>query len=127
MGKAREKKPLVPNYPLYSLRYIYGNNLSGEKDTPDTGGTPVSCAQNSKGHLYLLYTGNRSEVQVFDQKGKHLFRFGERGNKDWQFSGYTCSIDINSKDEVLITDVKRRKILIFEQHGKFIRSFSTIK
>jgi sugar lactone lactonase YvrE len=126
-GEAREKKPLVPNYPLNLLKYIYGNNEKGIKDTPDTGGTPVSIAQNSKGHLFLLYTGNRWEIQVFNQNGKFMFRFGERGDKDWQFSGYANGLDINSKDEVLIADVKKCKILVFDQYGKYLRSFSSIK
>jgi hypothetical protein len=126
-GEAREKKPLVPNYPLSLSKYIYGNNDRGIKDTPDTGGTPVCVAQSSKGRLFVLYTGNRYEIQVFNQMGKFLFRFGERGDKDWQFSGYACGLDINSKDEVLVADVKKRKILVFDQHGKYIRSFSSIK
>lgn len=126
-GETREKKPLVSNYPLHLLKYIYGKNEEGIKDTPETGGTPVSLAQNSKGHLFLLYTGNRSEIQVFNQDGKFMFRFGERGDKDWQFSGYACGLSINSKDEVLIADVKKRKILVFDQYGKYLRSFSSIK
>ena len=36
-GEAREKKSLVPNYPLNLLKYIYGKNEKGIKDTPDIG------------------------------------------------------------------------------------------
>lgn len=127
LGQAREKKPPVSNYPLHLLKYIYGNNEKGIKDTPDAGGTPVSIGQNSKGHLFLLYTGNRSEIQVFNQNGRFMFRFGERGDKDWQFSGYACGLGVNSKEEVFISDVKKRNILIFDQYGKYLRSFSSIK
>ncbi|MGA1840371.1 MAG: NHL repeat-containing protein [bacterium] len=115
------------NYPLNLLKYIYGNNEKGIKDTPDTGGTPVSVVQNSKGHLFLLYTANRWEIQVFDQTGRFLFRFGERGDKDWQFSDYAGGLDINSKDEVLVADVKKRKIIVFNKDGDYLRSFSSIK
>ncbi|MGA1791753.1 MAG: NHL repeat-containing protein [bacterium] len=127
IGWPRPPKPLAPNYPLRLINYIYGNNSNGLRDTPEKGGTIVSCAQNSKGLLYLLYTGNRSEIQVFDQRGEFIFRFGEEGEKDGQFSGYTCTLDINSKDEVLVTDVKKRKIWIFDQEGRYLNAFSSIK
>ena len=79
-GYARKGQPLVPNYPLQHVIYIYGKNKDEIQDTADRGGTPVSCAKNSKGMLYVLYTGNRWEIQAFDQQGKFKFRFGEKGD-----------------------------------------------
>lgn len=126
-GEVGNAQSLVPNYPLFLIQYIYGTNASGIKDTPESGGTPVSCARNSAGHLYLLYTGNRSEIQVFDPNGSLLFRFGEQGEEAWQFSSYTCGIAINSTDEVFVADAKRRKILVFDNKGNYRRSFSSIR
>ena len=126
-GEAGNPASLVPNYPLILIQYIYGTNTAGKRDTPETGGTPVSGAQNSAGHLYLLYTGNRSEIQVIDPNGMLLFRFGEQGEQEWQFSSYTCGMAINSKGEVFVADVKKRKILVFDDRGNFRRSFSSIQ
>jgi DNA-binding beta-propeller fold protein YncE len=67
------------------------------------------------------------EIQVFNRAGKFMFRFGEKGSDDWQFSDYTCGLDINSQNEVLVSDVKKRKILIFDQSGHYLRSFSSIQ
>ncbi|MBN2374740.1 NHL repeat-containing protein [bacterium] len=118
---------MATNYPLQFVRYIYGENKEGTKDTPEKGGTPVSCAQNSKGYLYVLYSGNRHEVQVFDQQGNFRFRFGKRGNQEGLFSAYACGLSINSKDEVFIADVLKRKVLVFDRDGNYIRSFSSIQ
>jgi len=130
-GEAGNAQSLVSNYPLFLIQYIYGTNAAGIaagiKDTPESGGTPVSCAWNSAGHLYLLYTGNRSEIQVLDPNGRLLFRFGEQGEEEWQFSGYMCGMAINSRDEVLVADAKRRKILVYDDKGNSRRSFSSIQ
>ncbi|MGA1796589.1 MAG: NHL repeat-containing protein [bacterium] len=126
-GETGKAPSIVSNHPLLLIRYIYGINTAGKRDTPESGGTPVSFAQNSAGRLYLLYTGNRSEIQVVDPNGALLFRFGEQGEKEWQFSSYICGMAINSKGEVLVADVKRRRIPVFDEKGNFRRSFSSIQ
>ncbi|MGA1844148.1 MAG: NHL repeat-containing protein [bacterium] len=127
LGGAGKSPSIIPNHPLLLIQYIYGTNAAGKRDTPESGGTLVSLAQNSAGHLYLLYTGNRSEIQVVDPNGALLFRFGGQGEEEWQFSSYTCGMAISSKGEALVADVKRHRILVFDEKGNFRRSFSSIQ
>jgi|GEM_PF-1666558 len=115
------------------VRRIYGfsrqSGRSGNyiQDTDQIGGTPVFIAQNSKGNLYVTYSGQKQEVQVFDPEGKFLFKFGERGNTEQTFSSYICGLAINSRDEVYVCDVLKRKVLVFDAQGKFLFSFSSVQ
>ncbi|MEW6381871.1 MAG: NHL repeat-containing protein [bacterium] len=124
---------LAPNREVELVGRIYGFSRqdahSGRdiQDTAQAGGTPVFIAQNSKGNLYVTYTGQKQEVQVFDQAGKFLFRFGERGDTEQKFSSYICGLAINSRDEVYVCDVLKRKILVFDAQGKFLFSFSSVQ
>ncbi|MGA1867026.1 MAG: NHL repeat-containing protein [bacterium] len=126
---AREKRSssVIENYPLRIIRRIYGVDSTGRPDTEERGGSPTYIAQNSKGNLYVAYTGNRCEIQVFDTAGKFLFRFGRRGDKPGEFSEYIAGLAINSQDEVFVCDVKKRDIMVFDEKGKFKYDFSSVK
>ena len=126
--KAKEEKDLIaPNREVELIGKIYGFSKPAIQDTDEAGGRPVYIAQNSKGHIYIVYSGQKEEVQVFDKKGKFLFTFGEKGEEEGAFSSYICGIAINSRDEVYVCDVLKKKILVFNSQGKFLFSFSSIQ
>ena len=122
-----EEEPIAPNREVELVDKIYGFSKANIQDTDEVGGRPVSIAQNSKGHLYVVYSGQQEEVQVFDAKDKFLFKFGEKGEEEGSFSAYICGIAINSRDEVYVSDVLKKRILTFDSQGKFLFSFSSIQ
>ncbi|MGA1875898.1 MAG: NHL repeat-containing protein [bacterium] len=122
-----EEATVVPNREAECIGKIYGFSEAKVQDTDEAGGTPVYIAQNSKGHIYVVYSGQSEEVQVFDQAGKFLFQFGARGEEEGAFSSYICGMAINSRDEVYVCDVFKKKILVFDARGTFMFSFSSIQ
>ncbi|MEW5803336.1 MAG: NHL repeat-containing protein [bacterium] len=126
-GAQADPNAIVPNRPVELVRRIYGSSKDAIKDTADSGGTPVFIAQNSKGNLYVVYSGQKEEIQVFDPKGSFLFKFGEKGDTEKAFSSYICGIAINSRDEVYVCDVLKKKVLVFDPKGNFQFSFSSVQ
>jgi len=122
-----EEEPIAANREVELVETIYGFSKANIQDTDEVGGRPIYIVQNSKGHLYVVYSGQQEEVQVFDAKGKFLFKFGKKGEEEGSFSAYICGIAINSRDEVYISDVIKKKILTFDSQGKFLFSFSSIQ
>jgi len=118
---------VTANRPVELVSRIYGSSRNTILDTDDVGGTPVFIAQNSKGNLYIVYSGQQEEVQVFNPEGKFLFRFGAKGDTEQAFSSYICGLAINSRDEVYVCDVLKKKILVFDPKGNFKFSFSSIQ
>lgn len=123
---AQETAPVAENYPMKILGYIYGQNQNGKLDTIESGDSPIYVAQNQKGNLYVIYTEHNSAIQVFDPAGKYLFNFGTRGNNSGEFSEYISGIAINDKNDVFVCDVKRKKILVFDEKGQFKYEFSSV-
>ncbi len=148
-AEVKEKEETISNYPLHFVRYISGRskkliytnneeetgkNLTKETgkeksewidDDENKGGTPVACVQSSKGYIYVLYTANRANIQVFDKTGKYLFSFDKLEREDSLISTYMCGLAINSKDEIFVSDVKKKQIQVFDQYGKYLGSFSS--
>ncbi len=122
---ADDQKTVVKDRKIEVIGKMYGYSQKDIQDTDEVGGTPVYIAQNSKGHLYIVYSGSKEEIQVFNEKGEFLFKFGQKGKNKNNFSSYICGIAINSKDEIYVCDVLRRKILVFNEKGKFLSSFSS--
>jgi sugar lactone lactonase YvrE len=120
---------VIPNRPVELVGRIYGSSSTTNtmQDNDEIGGTPVFIAQNSKGNLYIVYSGAQEDVQVFDPKGKFLFKFGEKGDTAQAFSSYICGLAINSRDEVYVCDVLKKKVLVFDPKGSFLFSFSSIQ
>lgn len=127
-SEAQEKKiAIAPNRKALVVGEVYGFSNPQQQDTDKEGGTPVYIAQNSKGQLYVAYSGQQEEIQVFDRQGKFLFKFGQRGEGASDFSSYICSLAVNSRDEVYICDVLKRQVLVFNAEGKFLFSFSSVQ
>jgi len=122
-----KEDPIAPNREVELIGNIYGFSNPNIQDTDESGGRPIYIAQDSKGHIYIVYSGQKEEVQVFDKKGVFLFKFGKKGEREETFSSYICGIAINSRDEVYVCDVLKKKILVFNSRGKFLFSFSSIQ
>lgn len=71
--------------------------------------------------LYVVdRDGNR--IQVFDKNGEFLFKFGEKGGKEGQFS-VPYGIDVDSNGNVWVADRGNHRIQKFDSDGNFILKF----
>lgn len=69
-----------------------------------------------------IYVADSKEthVKVFDKNGKFLRVFGKTGQGPGEIGGIS-SIQITSKNEILVSDTRNRRILYFTLEGDFIR------
>jgi len=85
---------------------------------------PESVACNSKGKIVVVDRENH-RIQVFDRKGKFLFKFGAfgKGNDDLQCpEGVT--VDQRNND-IVVADFSNHRIQIFDENGTFLFKFGS--
>src|SRR5580698_19353 len=77
-----------PNYKL-NIRYIIGSK--GKEDGQFN--RPSSIVLDKKGNLFVTDTNNH-RIQVFDNKGQFIRKWGEKGKDEGQFNR-PCGITLN--------------------------------
>jgi DNA-binding beta-propeller fold protein YncE len=71
-----------------------------------------------------IYVSDASDkkVQVFDQAGTPILKFGKAGNKEGEFN-FPYGIDGDKEGNIYVADLYNGNISIFDSKGKFIRYF----
>lgn len=83
---------------------------------------PLAVAIDQFGKIFVTDTGNR-QIQVFDGRGKYLFRFGQ-GEKDTRSNlNIPCYIAISPSKHIYVSDRGRNAVFIYSKDGKFLRQF----
>lgn len=78
---------------------------------------PVCVGVNKRdGHIIIGERHPASRVQVFDKKGKFLYRFGVE-----RLVNPVC-IDIDNSNRIVMIDGWTKQLMIFQQSGKQIKS-----
>src|SRR4051794_20401534 len=92
---------------------------------------PGGLAFGPGGRLYVADQPNR-RVQVFDARGKFLFKWGEYGTGPGQFGGNTSPkartggpqfVAVDSKGHVYTTEASVGRVQVFTAEGKFLRAW----
>jgi DNA-binding beta-propeller fold protein YncE len=78
----------------------------------------------ANGYIYVSDSSGQ-KIQVFDQGGTPLFKFGSYGTKEGQFS-FPYGIAGDSKGNIYVADLYNGNISIFDSKGKFKRYFKEI-
>ena len=81
---------------------------------------PIDIAVNSRGETVVADIG-ACKIFIFDQSGKLVTTFGNRGEKEGQFR-HISAVTIGKCDEILVAD---HRIQIFTKDGKFSRQVPT--
>ena len=85
---------------------------------------PEKIAINSVGNVYVTDSKNTC-VNVFDQSGKCLFRFGKKGNlRDRGNLSSPTAITIDREDYVYVSE-SNIGVSIFDKEGCFVKAFGT--
>ncbi|WP_462410980.1 6-bladed beta-propeller [Neobacillus sp. Marseille-QA0830] len=72
-------------------------------------------------YIYVTDTKN-NQVQVFDQSGNNVSKFGKAGTKDGEFQ-FPYGIAGDSDENIYVADLYNGKISIFNTKGEFIKNF----
>jgi tripartite motif-containing protein 2/3 len=87
---------------------------------------------NNEEPLYITY-GNgkyfvsyydKNYINVFDENGVFLCKFGEKGGWDGQFNEID-GLAVYGPDMILVCDFKNHRVQLLTQEGQFIRSFGS--
>jgi len=78
------------------------------------------------GEFIYVSDTNHKQVQVFDQSGAPVFKFGKEGQGKGQFT-FPYGIAGDKNDNVYVADLYNGKISIFDSKGKFLRYFNDKK
>jgi len=74
---------------------------------------------DSRGNIYVL-DGKMTRIVKFNRDGRFILRFGKKGQGPGEFV-FPESIVLDSDRKIYV--LGSRKVLIFEENGKFIKSF----
>ena len=96
----------------------YSQSFYGDFNEPLS--KPMDVARVGE-FVYVSDTSNR-QIQVFDQAGTAIFKFGENGTEEGQFQ-FPYGITGNAEGDIYVADLYNGNISIFDSKGKFIRYF----
>ncbi len=76
-----------------------------------------------QGRIYAL-DAMATPVQVFDKKGKYIYRFGFHGEGERDL-GSPTGIALDHNDQLWIVDKGQHALKVFDRTGTFLRRFGT--
>ena len=78
---------------------------------------PRGACFDDKGNIFIVDSGN-SRVQKFDDEGRFILQFGEKGEYEKQFQ--SPSDVAFMKNRVYVSDPENRKISVYDDSGNFM-------
>jgi DNA-binding beta-propeller fold protein YncE len=77
--------------------------------------------QYGNGKYFVSYF-SKNYINVFDENGVFLYKFGEKGERDEQFN-FIRGLAVCGSDMILVCDMGNLRVQLLTQDGQFIRSF----
>ncbi len=98
----------------------------GEMDVPGEDEThfnkPADIAFAPTGDFFIADGYGNSRVVKFDKDGKFLLAWGKKGKAEGEFD-LPHAVRLDSKGNVYVGDRENDRIQVFDQNGKFLRTF----
>lgn len=97
----------------------------GSKEIEDIGFVDIDYFDiDSEGYIYIVTTSFKDKlVYKFDKKGKYISSFGRKGQGPGEVQ-YVLFFEIDSRDRIIISDPRRKKVYYFNNEGKLIEGIS---
>ena len=88
--------------------------------------SPAGIALDPSGNIYVADKIN-SRIQVFNNAGTYLRKFGSYGTADGQFgANFEGYIDVDSSGNIYVSDTGNSSIKVFNNVGIFLRKFGSV-
>ena len=97
------------NIQIFSKEGQFRRRIESTKDQPMS--NPAGVASDLGGNLFLCNRGNNS-VQIFDNEGRVISKFGKKGSHPGSLK-FPTSIIVDSKGNVIVCDSLNHRIQIF--------------
>ena len=76
---------------------------------------------DSEGNIYLVTSRSKENcIFKFDASGNYIFSFGRKGQGPGEIQGF-WKFGIDSKDNIIVSDRRNRKVLIFDKEGNPVK------
>jgi sugar lactone lactonase YvrE len=103
----------MPQDNWYYVKTIGTNGPASDRINNATG-----LALSRSNRLYVVDTGN-NRIQVFDQEGNAVLRWGAAGSGNGQFNN-PVAICISTNDQVYVCDRANNRIQVFDLRGEYL-------
>ena len=100
----------------------------GDIDTLDENlafNRPSDLVLDDENNIYILDAGN-CRIQKFDFTGKFVASFGREGQGPGEFQ-LPISLDIDARGNLIVADLRSRKIQIFSKEGSLLNTITMTK
>jgi len=94
--------------------------VAGEDETHFNKPTDIAFAPD--GNFFVSDGYGNSRVVKFDKSGKFLLAWGKKGTGEGEFNT-PHAVRFDSKDNLYVGDRENDRVQVFDQNGKFIRTF----
>jgi len=94
--------------------------VAGEDESHFNKPTDIAFAPN--GDFFVSDGYGNSRVVKFDKTGKFLLAWGKKGTGEGEFNT-PHAVRLDSKGNLFVGDRENDRVQVFDQNGKFIRSF----
>ena len=105
------------------LEEVFSISALDSDDDDDVNGVidPSSYHVDSKGNVFIF---DRSQIKVvkFDDKGKFVKKFGNKGNGPGEYKDASNHMIVN--DQIIFCDQFSRKLVFYDNNGTFIENIS---
>ena len=102
------------------LMMLGEKGVEGEDQTHFNKPTDVAFAPN--GDFFVSDGYGNSRVVKFDKGGKYLLAWGKKGTGEGEFNT-PHAVRLDSKGNLFVGDRENDRVQVFDQNGKFIRTF----
>ena len=81
---------------------------------------------NPKNGRFIICDTDNNRIQVFDENGKFLMKFGSRGDNDGELNEpWSVAIDERS-GRIIVADTGNNRITLFDENtGEFVSNFGS--
>ncbi len=108
------------------IQTIYSFSTERKESLIKTGkGIPKGITIDPWGKLFAIFL-DRMKVQVFNPEGRFRYEFGNKGNGTGRFM-LPLDIEISADGRVFLLDSHQKKILIYDNKGRFLSEFTIVQ
>jgi len=104
-----------------SVLQVFGSGPSTRAGLFDR---PAGITINTNLNHIIVADKDNHRIQVFDLRGRYLFKFGEKGNRVGQFC-YPWDVDsCPLSHQIAVSDTRNRRVQLFTPYGQYITHFA---